>query len=79
MNDEHNRIIEMCEKIARLEKTVNNGLSEDIAEIKQDLKSIKSTIDELKQGVAMLKTGQSIQWFLIASILTTLIALFLKR
>jgi prefoldin subunit 5 len=79
MNGEHNRLIEMCEKIARLEKTVNNGLSEDIAEIKQDLKAIRLTIDELKQGITTLKTGQSIQWFLIASIITGFIALFIKR
>lgn len=79
MNGENNRIIEMYERIARLEKAVNDGLSEDIAEIKQDLKSIKSMIDELKQGVAMLKTGQSIHWFIIATILTALIGLFVKR
>jgi len=79
MNGENNRVIEMCERIARLEKAVNNGLSEDIAEIKQNLKTIKSTLDELKQGIAMLKTGQSIQWFIIATILTALIGLFVKR
>jgi prefoldin subunit 5 len=79
MNDDHHKIIEMCEKIARLEKTINNGFSEDIAEIKQDLKTIRLTIDELKQGITTLKTGQSIQWFLIASIITGFIALFIKR
>ena len=70
---------EVCERLAKLEKAVNNGLSEDIAEIKQNLKTIKSTLDELKQGIATLKTGQSIQWFIIATILTALIGLFVKR
>ena len=76
-NDE--KIVEICEKLAKLEKTVNNGLSEDVTEIKDSLKEIKKNIDEMKSGIISLKTGQNIQWFLIATILAGLMTLFLKR
>jgi septal ring factor EnvC (AmiA/AmiB activator) len=73
------KIVEICEKIAKLEKTVNNGLSEDITEIKDSLKEIKKNIDTMNSGIISLKTGQNIQWFLIATILAGLITLFLRR
>jgi uncharacterized protein Yka (UPF0111/DUF47 family) len=74
-NDE--KIVEICEKLAKLEKTVNNGLSEDVTEIKDSLKEILKNIDEMKSGIISLKTGQNIQWFLIATILAGLMTLFL--
>jgi archaellum component FlaC len=69
MNEKEFR--EVCERLARLEKTVGNGLREDITELKEAIKSIQSSIEELATSFQSLKTTQNIQWWLISLIIVS--------
>ena len=62
---------EVCERLARLEKTVSNGLREDIAEIKEAIKKINSTVEEFSGILQSTKTAQNIQWWLISLLIAS--------
>lgn len=62
---------ELCERLARLEKTVSNGLREDIAEIKETIKKINSTVEEFSGILQSTKTAQNIQWWLISLLIAS--------
>jgi len=60
---------ELCERVAKLEKQVGNGLREDIEEIKEVLKQMRSVMEDLIISIHTTKTMQSIQWWLIGLII----------
>jgi uncharacterized coiled-coil DUF342 family protein len=73
------KILEICERTKSLEQKVNNGLSEDIKEIKQNLSEINTSLKSLEVKFSGLKNAQTIQWFFITAIFMGLLAIFLKR
>jgi DNA-binding GntR family transcriptional regulator len=62
---------EVCERLAKLEKTLSNGLKEDIAEVKDAVKQLHSAIIELSGLMQSTKTAQNIQWWLISLLIAS--------
>jgi len=74
MNDSEFR--KLCERVAKLEKQVGNGLREDIGEIKEVLKQMRSVMEDLTVSIHTIKTMQSVQWWLIGLII---VSFFVER
>jgi len=68
------KIDELQKAVIRLETKINNGISEDIREIKDAIKELSQKID----NVSSLKTQVKIQWWFITAIAITLISLTVK-
>lgn len=70
---------EVCERLAKLEKEVGNGLREDISEMKNSLRRIQTTLEDLSLSLQATKTTQSIQWWFICLIIVSFfVARFVK-
>jgi uncharacterized membrane protein len=67
---------EVCERLAKLEKAVGNGLREDIAEMKDALRRIQNTLEDLSLSLQATKTMQNIQWWFIGLII---VSFFISR
>ena len=74
MNEKEFR--EVCERLAKLEKAVGNGLREDIAEMKDALRRIQNTLEDLSLSLHATKTMQNIQWWFIGLIV---VSFFISR
>ena len=64
---------ELCERVAKLEKQVGNGLREDIGEIKEVIKQMRSILEGLTVTIHTTKTMQSVQWWLIGLIIVSFV------
>ena len=64
---------EVCERLAKLEKAVGNGLREDISEMKDALRRIQTTLEDLSLSLNATKTMQNIQWWLIGLIIVSFV------
>jgi len=62
---------EVCERLAKLEKAVGNGLREDIADMKDTLRRIQDTLENLSLSLQATKTTQNIQWWFIGLIIAS--------
>jgi predicted nuclease with TOPRIM domain len=77
MNEKEFR--EVCERIAKLEKEVGNGLREDISEMKDSLRRIQTTLENLSLSIQATKTMQKVQWWFIGLIIVSFfVARFVK-
>ena len=68
------KIDELQRAVIRLETKINNGISEDIRDIKEAIKELNQKID----NVSSLKTQVRIQWWFIATIIVALIGLTVR-
>jgi len=69
---------ELSERVAKLEKATNNGLKEDIKELKEKVDEIHGMLTEIIAETSGIKANQKIQWWFISAILATLIASIVK-
>jgi len=68
------KLDELQKLVVKLDTQINNGLSEDIREIKEVIKELNEKIDNF----AGLKTQVKIQWWFITAIAITLISLTVR-
>ena len=68
------KLDELQKLVVKLDTQINNGLSEDIREIKEVIKELNEKIDNF----AGLKTQVKIQWWFIATIIVALIGLTVR-
>ena len=68
------KIDELQKVVVRLETKINNGISEDIKEIKEAIKELNQKLGNFSS----LKTQVRIQWWFITAIAITLIGLTVK-
>jgi len=69
---------ELCERVARLEKSIENGLKDDISELKERTNEIHSILTSIVSDIARTKTMQKVQWWFITAILATIVTSFVK-
>ena len=68
------KLDELQKLVVKLDTQINNGLSEDIREIKEVIKELNEKIDNF----AGLKTQVRIQWWFITAIAIALISLTVR-
>jgi len=68
------KIDELQKVVVRLETKINNGISEDIKEIKEAIRELNQKLGNFSS----LKTQVRIQWWFITAIAITLISLTVK-
>jgi len=68
------KIDELQKAVIRLETKINNGISEDIKEIKEAIRELNQKLGNFSS----LKTQVKIQWWFIATIIVTLIGLTIR-
>ena len=68
------KIDELQKVVVRLETKINNGISEDIKEIKEAIRELNQKFGNFSS----LKTQVRIQWWFITAIAITLISLTVK-
>lgn len=69
---------ELYERVARLEKSIENGLKDDISELKERTNEIHSILTSIVSDIAHTKTMQKVQWWFITAILATIVTSFVK-
>ena len=76
------KIDELQKVVIRLETKINNGLSQDIEDIKKSIDELKQkidgmattkSVDELKKKLNGLPTQVKIQWWFIAMLIVWLV------
>ncbi len=70
---------EVCERLAKLEKMVGNGLREDVTELKEAVKRVQSSIEELNALFQSLKATQNIQWWFISLLIASFFIVYFVK
>jgi len=79
MMEENELIIEIIQRLTKLERTVDNGIKKELVAIVSKLERIIETLQKHQAELSSLKATQKIQWYLLGGIFLAIVSLFLKK
>jgi len=77
--EENELIIEIIQRLTKLERTVDNGIKKELVAIVSKLERIIETLQKHQAELSSLKATQKIQWYLLGGIFLAIVSLFLKK
>ena len=77
--EENELIIEIIQRLTKLERTVDNGIKKELVAIVSKLERIIETLQKHQAELSSLKAIQKIQWYLLGGIFLAIVSLFLKK
>ena len=77
--EENELIIEIIQRLTKLERTVDNGIKKELVAIESKLERIIETLQKHQAELSSLKATQKIQWYLLGGIFLAIVSLFLKK
>jgi len=70
------KFMEICERIAKLEQTLENGLWDDIRALGEDIRGLREQITKSLVRIERVQTVQNIQWGFIWAVILAIVAAF---